>query len=417
MKAKLETVNIPKARSTNMASGDDPMDVTVVAFRYPPNSPGGAAIYAHRLSKRIHERGHAVRAISAVDDPKLAGKHVVEGIDVETVRVRSRPPFNRINYVYNPGTFWKSFGTGDVAHVHNFGAFSTTIFRALKRQKGHRALIWSCHDPEYMSMKVPEAEMDEVVGLGHLGLPPTNMYSRPSWKGRLIWRSLEPNVDRFIAASQFMYSLFLRAGIDEDRCRLVYNGIDVSEFEHTPVPEEPIILYVGEVTRIKGTDTLIEAMPQVLGSVPDARLRIVGTGDLLPTLKARVKQMGLDGSVEFLGFQRDIGSFYSGAKVVALTTLGYEICSLVLLESLASGRPVVASSRGGNQEVIEAGKTGYLFTPGSSDELAEGLIKVLTSEEKARGFGKAARTTAEKKFSLNRAADETIEVYREFLKR
>ena len=415
MKAKLETVNIPKARSINMASGDDSMDVTVIAYRYPPHSPGGAAIYAHRLSNRIRERGHTVRAISAIDDPKLAGKHVVEGIDVETFRVRSKAPFNRINFVYNPGTFFRSFGTGDIAHVHNFGAFSTTIFRAVKRQKGHKASVWSCHDPEYMSMKVSETEMDEVVGIGHLGLPPTNMYSRPGWKGRLIWRSLEPNVDRFIAASQFMYSLFLRAGIDEDRCRLVYNGIDASEFEHTPVPEEPIILYVGEVTRVKGTDTLIEAMPRVLESVPDASLRIVGTGDLVPTLETQVKRMGLDESVEFFGFQRDIRSFYRGAKVVALTTLGFEICSLVLLESLASGRPVVASSRGGNQEVIETGKTGYLFTPGSSDELAEGLIKVLTSEEKARGFGKAARITAEKKFSMERAADETIEVYRELL--
>lgn len=416
MKAKLETVNILKARSINMASGDDPMDVTVIAYRYPPHSPGGAGIYTHRLSNRIRERGHKVRVISAVDDPKLAGKQLVEGIDVETVRVRSRPPFNRINYVHNPGTLLKSFGTGDVAHVHNFGAFSTTIFRALKRQKGHRGLIWTCHDPEYMSMKVPESEMDEVVGIGHLGLPPTNMYSRPSWKGRLIWRSLEPNVDRFIAASQFMYSLFLRAGIEKDRCRLVYNGIDASEFEHTPVPEEPIILYVGEITRIKGTDTLIAAMPRVLESVPDASLRIVGTGDLVPTLKTQVKQMGLDKAVEFFGFQRDIRSFYRDAKVVALTTLGYEICSLVLLESLASGRPVVASSRGGNQEVIEAGKTGYLFTPGSSDELADGLIKVLTSEEKARGFGNAARISAENKFSLDRAADETIQVYRELLR-
>ncbi|NOQ54737.1 MAG: glycosyltransferase [Thermoplasmata archaeon] len=191
--------------------------------------------------------------------------------------------------------------------------------------------------------------------------------------------------------------------------------MDASEFEHTPVPEEPIILYVGEVTRVKGTDTLIEAMPRVLESVPDASLRIVGTGDLVPTLETQVKRMGLDEAVEFFGFQRDIRSFYRGAKVVALTTLGFEICSLVLLESLASGRPVVASSRGGNQEVIETGKTGYLFTPGSSDELAEGLIKVLTSEEKARGFGKAARITAEKKFSMERAADETIEVYRELL--
>ena len=415
MKAKLETVNIPKARSIHMASGDDSMDVTVVAYRYPPHSPGGAGIYTHRLSNRVRERGHTVRAISAVDDPQLAGKHVVEGIDVETVRVRSKPPFNRINYVYNPGTFFKSFGKGDVAHVHNFGAFSTTVFRALKRQKGHKALLWSCHDPEYMSMRVSETEMDEVVGIGHLGLPPTNMYSRPGWKGRLIWRSLEPNVDRFIAASQFMYSLFLRAGIEEDRCRLVYNGIDASEFEHTPVPEEPIILYVGEITRVKGTDTLIEAMPKVLESVPEASLRIVGTGDLVPTLETQVKRMGLEDAIEFFGFQRDIKSFYRGAKVVALTTLGYEICSLVLLESLASGRPVVASSRGGNQEVIEAGKNGYLFTPGSSDELAEGLIKVLSSEERSRGFGKAARITAETKFSLDRAADETIEVYRELL--
>lgn len=415
MKAKLETVNIMKARSINMASGDDSMDVTVVAFRYPPHAPGGAGIYTQRLSNRIRERGHAVRAISAIDDPHLAGKQVVEGIEVETVRVRSKPPFNRINYVYNIGTFFKSFGTGDVAHVHNFGAFSTTVFRALKRQKGHRAVVWSCHDPEYMSMRVPETEMDEVVGIGHLGLPPTNMYSRPGWKGRLIWRSLEPNVDRFIAESKFMYSLFLRAGIDEDRCRHVYNGIDASEFEPTPVPEEPIILCVGEVTRVKGTDTLIEAMPRILESIPDASLRIVGTGDLVPTLEKQVKRMGLEDAVEFLGFQRDVKSFYTGAKVIALPTLGFEICSLVLLESLASGRPVVASSRGGNQEVVEAGKTGYLFTPGNSDELADGLIKVLASEEKSRGFGKAARKTAETKFSLDRAADETIEVYKDLL--
>ncbi len=417
MKAKLETVNILQARSITMASDDDSMDVTVVAFRYPPNAPGGAGIYTHRLSRRIMDRGHNIRAVTAVDDPGSVGVQEVDGISVESVLVRTRPPFNRFTYIYNPGTFRKRFGTGDIAHVNNFGAFSTTVFKALNKQGGHRGIVWTCHDPEYMSMRVPETEMDEVVGIGHLGLPPTNMYSRPGMKGRLIWRSLEPNVDRFIAASKFMRSLYIRAGIEKDRCRLVYNGIDSTEFEPPPLPEEAVILYVGEVVRVKGTDTLIEAMPRVLESIPDAKLRVVGTGDLLPVLKNEVKRLGIEDAVKFYGFQSDIKPFYYGSKVVALTTLGFEICSMVLLESLASGRSVVASRRGGNPEVIEDRKTGYLFTPGNASELADGLIKILSSEDKASEFGKSARARAESMFSLDRAADEMIGIYRELLER
>ena len=399
-----------------MAEDEGPLRITKVAFRYPPHAPGGAGIYAHRLGRNIAARGHQVRAIAATDRRSETGTYDLDGVDVQVMKVSSKPPFSKLTFVRNPGTLRKDFGTGDIAHVHNIGAFSTTLFKALKDQGGHRATVWMVHDVQLMNLRVPETSFDDVMRGNQQDLARIrDRIGEGDYKSKQVWKNLGSNVDRYIATSRFMYNLFQAAGIDKDSCRLVYNGIELDENPASEVPEEPTILFVAGVVAIKGVDHLVEAMPRVLEEVPDARLRIVGTGDLEVPLKERVKGLGMEDSVTFEGHVVDVRPYFKACQVFVLPSVVYEICSISILEGMAAGRPIVASNRGGNPEQVEDGRTGLIFRAGDHEDLAEKLVSILTSRDKAVSFGGAARARTESMFSMDHAVEGTLKVYRELL--
>jgi glycosyltransferase involved in cell wall biosynthesis len=326
------------------------------------------------------------------------------------------PPFSKLTFIRNLGTLRKDFGTGDIAHVHNIGAFSTTLFKALKDQGGHRGTVWMVHDVQLMNLRVPETSFDDVMRGNEQDLARIRAETgEGDHKCKQVWKNLGSNVDRYIATSRFMYNLFQAAGIDKDDCRLVYNGIELEENPVSEVPEEPVILFVAGVVAIKGVDHLIEAMPRVLEEVPDAKLRIVGTGDLELPLQERVRRLGIEDSVAFEGHVDDVRPYFRASQVFVLPSVVYEICSISILEGMAAGRPIVASNRGGNPEQVEDGRTGLLFRAGDHEDMAEKLVSILASRDRAVSFGSAARARTESVFSMDHAVEGTVKIYRELL--
>jgi glycosyltransferase involved in cell wall biosynthesis len=163
-----------------------------------------------------------------------------------------------------------------------------------------------------------------------------------------------------------------------------------------PVPSTPSAAFVGILERYKAPDLLIAAWARVLDRLPDAHLRIIGAGPMGAMLRRRVRESGLDGSVEFHGHvpQRELVELLDGSTCLVLPSPS-EGLGRVILEAMARGRPVVGSRSGGIPELIEDGVTGRLFTPGDPQALADALVEILTDPERASAMGRQGRALVE----------------------
>ncbi|MCY1144255.1 glycosyltransferase [Actinoplanes sp. Pm04-4] len=161
------------------------------------------------------------------------------------------------------------------------------------------------------------------------------------------------------------------------------------------VPDKPAITYVGRLDAEKNLDVVIRAFAKVRASM-DAQLLLVGAGAERPKLSELAAEMNISEHVTFTGFvpDEDLPSAYA-ATTVFVNAGTAELQSLVTLEAMASGRPVVGADAAALPHLVENGGTGYLFPPGDSDALADRLMLLLGDPQHAQALGRKARAVAE----------------------
>lgn len=183
-------------------------------------------------------------------------------------------------------------------------------------------------------------------------------------------------------------------------------GMDLTRFRaDTPaagfrrrygVPEGPAIGYVGRLDREKNLDVLVRALPAVREQVPGAHLVLAGVGAEKRKLARLAAPLGVTGAVSFTGFvdDADLPAAYAAADVFVNPGTA-ELQSLVTLEAMASGRPVVGADAAALPHLVRHGDNGYLFPPGDVAALAARLIVVLTDPDRAAAMGRRSRALAE----------------------
>lgn len=192
---------------------------------------------------------------------------------------------------------------------------------------------------------------------------------------------------RVVAVSAALGERVTALGVPRERVVVLHNAVDGARFairDSRPprvrlgLPgDAKVVLYAGYHVPEKGVDVLIEAMDR-LGKLGrgDVHLLTVGGGELLEPLRARASALGMRGRVRLLGWvmPAEIPEYMAACDVLVLPSLR-EGCPNVILEALASGRPVVASRVGGVPELIreDDGKNGVLVPAGDPDALARGL--------------------------------------------
>jgi len=240
---------------------------------------------------------------------------------------------------------------------------------------------------------------------------------------RRMLRELTPRMDQLVAVSKMIERKLIDEGRTGAPIRLIYNGIDLSRYDHQEacctLPEEygmePGSEIVGVVARLepeKGHPTLLEAWPKVLRSVPDAYLLIVGEGSRRDALEAQARHLRIAHRVVFTGRRDDVPAVTSALDVAVLPSYR-EAQGLSILEAMALSRPVVASDVGGIPEMITDGVTGLLVPPHDADALAGGITRLLVDHSFADTIGRAGHDTVHDRFCIELMVDAIQSIYDE----
>jgi glycosyltransferase involved in cell wall biosynthesis len=225
-----------------------------------------------------------------------------------------------------------------------------------------------------------------------------------------------------ISVSRTVADQFQRIGAPNERITVIPNGVDLEEYNCLPRKDafrkrlrirddRKILLTIGRLERIKGFQYLIEALPKVLEKVSVDL--IVGGPEFNygAQLRKLAKERKVDDHVVFYGpmNQKEKLEAMAAADAIVVPSL-YEGFGIVLLEAMAAGKPVVATTTGVAREVIRDGRNGFLIPPGDARTLAEKLCRLLTDNRLSSLISRQSRK-AVKVFSWKTIAAETLEVY------
>jgi glycosyltransferase involved in cell wall biosynthesis len=202
------------------------------------------------------------------------------------------------------------------------------------------------------------------------------------------------------------------------RVVVIPNGVDVDRF--SPAPDRPRDagpVTIGTLANLrpeKGLADLVSAAAIVRSVHPDARLMIWGEGPLRSELERRLGQIGLDRSVALPGSTANPEAALQRLDVFVLPSLS-EACSNGLLEAMATGLPVIATSVGGNAALVEEGLTGLLVPPGDPSALAKAIIRLIENPTLARDLGARGRDRVRSAFGFRRTIDSLETLYTDAL--
>jgi len=217
-------------------------------------------------------------------------------------------------------------------------------------------------------------------------------------------------LDGFVVASDYMAMLLGEHGISTSRTHVIPLYAQPPEDEAPVSREKDLFLFVGQLVRSKGIDTLLRAM--TLTKHP-CSLCIVGHGRQEQMFRVLAKRLGLDGRVRFLGkVQHEaLSSWYRKATCVVLPVRQPESFALVGPEAMSRGTPVIATNIGGINTWLENGKTGLTVRPNDPRALAQAMDTITSESELRDTMGEHARRRYEERFMPERHVHALLKVF------
>jgi phosphatidylinositol alpha-1,6-mannosyltransferase len=239
-----------------------------------------------------------------------------------------------------------------------------------------------------------------------------------------IKRHVLRNAAGVFAVSEFTRQLVIKeCGVHPDKVEVVHNGIDLSKFSPSPPAADLVakfdlagkrtLLTVSRLQDYKGLDRAIAALRFVVPKFPDVRYLICGEGEDRPRLEAIAQYYQVEKNVIFTGavpFERLKDYFNLCECFVLLSRLdeskpNVEGFGIVFLEAAACGKPTIGGHSGGIPDAIEENETGWLVDPTDDRAIANAMLEVLQSPDKAARYGKQGLARA-KNFTWNHVAEK-----------
>jgi glycosyltransferase involved in cell wall biosynthesis/protein-tyrosine-phosphatase len=356
----------------------------------------GAEVQLATLMSYLAGRGELELSAVLMNDGRLADELKRAAVPVAIVDERR-------NHAARIVTFLAQFLAShrvDVVHTHRYK--DTLLGIPAARLAGVPHVIRTLHGlPEPM----------KGIGAAKYGLLNT--------LDRLAMRHF---ADAVIAVSRSTADALARRGHKASAIQCIHNGVDTGSLRATRSrddvrrelhagPETLLVGTAGRLVSVKAHGDLIRAIPVILRQRPAARFAIVGDGPLDRDLRRLAADLGVDAKVTFAGARDDVHDLIAAMDVFALPSLSEGI-PMALLEAMALGTPVVATSVGGVPEVISHQVNGLLVPARSPRDLAAACLDLGADRERAIAIARRARGTVDQHFSHDANGRAVMNVYR-----
>lgn len=315
-----------------------------------------------------------------------------------------------MHYVFVPALLWNSLKENvDVVHAHSYGYFHVNIAFLLKRLKGVPFVFTPHFHPEWSMWGGTRRRMLRRI------------------YDKIFAPTVFESADRIIGVSLAEMALMNGNRFYEGKTAIIPNGISPEDFE--PLPDGQlfreryglsgrVVLFVGRLATNKGLMTLVDSIPSVLEELKETKFVLVGQDQGMKNkLLDRARSLGVYDALTITGHVEDprlFRSAFSSCDVFVLPS-EYEAFGIVLLEAMMCEKPCIATAVGGTSEVIVPNETGLLIEYGRADDLAEAIVEILSSPQKAREMGREGRKRVLRKFTWEKIAAEIEEVYEDLV--
>lgn len=393
------------------------MRIAELSTRYPPG-PGGVERHVGELARRLASRGDTVTVLTS----DLYREYPFERLAANVPRHETRDGYfiERLPVWTLPGEAHYPFFRGlpsalrrerpEILHVHTYGTHHATLAARYHRRN-----------------KVP------FVLTAHF---------HPIWSiyGGWFRHRLRGFYDRFLAGRVLGQASRVVIQTHEEERLLRSLGLRLPPVAlippgYSPLPPPPtggnafaqryeipgpFLLFVGRLASNKGLLELVEAFAPLARAQRDLSLVLVGEdGGMRAPVEARIRALDLAGRVRLTGFVEDerlLASAFHEARLFVLPS-EYEAFGLVLLEALAQGTPVLASSVGGIPEVLDGGRAGRLVPPKDVPALRGALEAMLADPVGSRLLGEYGRRAVVPRYDWEKVVDQLQALFREVLER
>lgn len=366
-----------------------PMSITHVVENL---NRGGLERMVLELAKLQHRQGHRCQVVCLFERGTHAHELAELGIPVHACDKRQGLDLRALvrlrRMVRNHAT--------DVLHTHNAVAH-------------YQAVLATCG-----------LNLRQVINTRH-GMGGNSRAGRREW----LYRRALARTDAVVTVCQIACLDAIKRGIvPPAKAKVVPNGIQVEGFQAASAAMRERLLQmlqmpmqtrvIGSVGRLNWTKdqvSLIRAFRQLHEQTPDTALVLIGDGELRVELQQCAIDEGVADSVHFLGDRNDVRELLQGFDLFVLSSLS-EGYSMALLEACAVALPIVATTAGGNSEIVRDGSTGRLVPPGDPTALANAMLALLRDPPQALALGHAARAWVEQHGSLEAMALSYASLYR-----
>jgi len=412
--------------------------MAVLVYEYPPKIVGGLGTYAAEITRKFVLLDHDVSVFTMNDDTgSLPTRELWRGIEIHRplhIDVSDSLPDVIAEDVRKWGRGIHMFSK---ILVYNYLTASKMV-NELVRSEGFLFDIVIAHD--WLSA------MGGIAIKRELGLP-FAFHVHSTEKGRTMGNGSEvvsniemraaQTADLIITVSNAMKDELIGLGFPAEKIRVVYNGVDPEKYNRNTVSNEKVreirqayglkdddlmVLFLGRLVWVKGIDKLIASMPHVLQKVPNAKLVIVGLGDMQDYLSRLAQNLKLQDNVkfrfEFIPEEERI-AHYAACDVAVFPSV-YEPFGIVAIEAMSMEKPVVVGASGvsGMREIVIASgeeQCGFHVNPNDPTDIAWGIISSLQDPEKRRQLGQNGRKRVLKEFTWDEIAKRTIKNYNDLL--
>jgi glycogen(starch) synthase len=414
------------------------LKMAVLVYEYPPKIVGGLGTYAAEITRKFVLLENDVTVFTMNDDTGgLPTRELWRGIEIHRplhVDVSDSLPDVIAEDIRKWGRGIHLFSK---LLVYNYLTASKMV-NELVRSEGFLYDIVIAHD--WLSA------MGGIAIKRELDLPFV-FHVHSTEKGRTMGNGSEvvsnielraaQTADMIVTVSYAMKDELIGLGFPAEKIKVVYNGVDPQKYNQDQVNNEKIheirqkyglkendnmILFIGRLVWVKGVDKLIAAIPHVLQKVPNAKLVIVGLGDLREYLERIVQNLKLQDVVkfcfEFIPEEERI-AYYAACDVAVFPSV-YEPFGIVALEAMSMSKPVVVGASGisGMREIVVSSgqdQCGFHVNPNDPTDIAWGIINSLQDSQRKFLLGQNGRKRVLQEFTWDAIAEKTSQLYSELL--